>query len=580
MKNKVIWLAMAFVVSLIVPTEIRAIESENLSAILKHADSIRTSDPKLFSQELAKVRIEFDSLSINEKYYFLYLAGYEYALSGDVENSVKNYLHVFENSQQIELKYRVALSLVNVYAFTRDWAEGYKYLNFIDEFKDQILHTSIRHQGLIAASIFYNEIRDFAVTIDYMKSVISESQSERNTCSAQGILLKAQLSSGIEFESDNAFQNVIERCHAIGEVAMANVIRSYLGLYYLDNNNGKLAVDSILPNLKAIEDSSYGLLKIDIYSILSRGYWTQGEKELAVEYALKAIDESENSSVIRPIVAVYEVLYKIAIENKDYLSAVKYLEQFALAQKEQFSSENARQLAFESAKRQAIEKDNQITLLNKQNTILQLENALSEETATYNRWLIVLLTLIVGMLVMWVIYVKRSQQKLKYLAEYDSLTGISNRAYFTQSAETVLNYYSKTSRTACLVLFDLDHFKKVNDTYGHPAGDKVLEIVAVTCKASVRKVDIFGRVGGEEFAILLPGCEIDQAIKIAEDCRKRIAEIDPNELGIESPITASFGIAESSSTGYLLKDLIANADEAMYLAKRRGRNRVVSYSPD
>ena len=129
--------------------------------------------------------------------------------------------------------------------------------------------------------------------------------------------------------------------------------------------------------------------------------------------------------------------------------------------------------------------------------------------------------------------------------------------------------------TSCIVL-DVDHFKSVNDTHGHAAGDAVLKSVAATCKAALRTGDLFGRLGGEEFAILLPHVEREGAVAVAEKVRSLIASHTVGERQLT--VTASFGISALSIVGKDIETLLAQADAAMYKAKNTGRNRCVAWS--
>jgi diguanylate cyclase (GGDEF)-like protein len=124
---------------------------------------------------------------------------------------------------------------------------------------------------------------------------------------------------------------------------------------------------------------------------------------------------------------------------------------------------------------------------------------------------------------------------------------------------------------------DIDHFKIINDTYGHKVGDKVLEVLGVILKANVRDKDIVARYGGEEFMILLPNTSKLDAQKVAERIRKEIEETPLTEIGGPERFTASFGIAGFPEDGQDINDLFLKVDQALYEAKKLGRNRVIVY---
>jgi diguanylate cyclase (GGDEF)-like protein len=166
----------------------------------------------------------------------------------------------------------------------------------------------------------------------------------------------------------------------------------------------------------------------------------------------------------------------------------------------------------------------------------------------------------------------------RQLAEFDSLTGISNRRHFTKESESALKYNKSVSQVVSFILFDLDKFKFINDNYGHPAGDRILQSIREPVLQFTRKVDFIGRVGGEEFAILLPGCELEKAVEIANKIKTGISELDIKENEKTITITASFGITVSRISGYNFDTLMKHSDEALYDAKHAGRNRCMIYS--
>ena len=137
-----------------------------------------------------------------------------------------------------------------------------------------------------------------------------------------------------------------------------------------------------------------------------------------------------------------------------------------------------------------------------------------------------------------------------------------------------MQYCKKSARQACLVLIDLDHFKVVNDTHGHAVGDRVLKRAVAACQEHLRSTDIFGRLGGEEFGIVLPECTLDQALARAEQIRVAIATAASGDEAPGVPISASFGVASTTRSGYELRQLLIDADRALYRAKHEGRNRV------
>lgn len=166
---------------------------------------------------------------------------------------------------------------------------------------------------------------------------------------------------------------------------------------------------------------------------------------------------------------------------------------------------------------------------------------------------------------------ERTEARLHAMANSDPLTGIGNRRAFMERAATLLDQCRGAQRPAALLLCDLDHFKRLNDTHGHAAGDAALVAFAGVLAGGLREQDVCGRIGGEEFACLLPGVDPAQALEVAERIRHRCAELS---FGVPVRLSVSIGIAASAQAGHDLAGLLAQADEALYRAKDAGRDRV------
>ena len=173
---------------------------------------------------------------------------------------------------------------------------------------------------------------------------------------------------------------------------------------------------------------------------------------------------------------------------------------------------------------------------------------------------------------------REGREKLEQLAVTDPLTGISNRRHLMETLKNETSRASRSETTFAILLVDVDHFKKFNDTHGHLAGDEALKAVADVLKEAMRQVDFVARYGGEEFLVLLPDTGIDGAVRAAERIRERLAKriLAVREQSVT--VTLSTGVAEFPTDGNSPESLIASADTALYQAKRRGRDRVVRAS--
>ncbi len=170
-------------------------------------------------------------------------------------------------------------------------------------------------------------------------------------------------------------------------------------------------------------------------------------------------------------------------------------------------------------------------------------------------------------------------EELEELATTDALTGLYNRRQFMTLAEAEWVRYQRYGRPLSLLMLDIDFFKKINDTYGHDAGDKVIAAVAGVCRANKRGPDILARIGGEEFVLLLPETDCAGAHVHAERLREAICERPLAIVGGSIPVTASVGVSEVRRDMNGIPELIREADTALYQAKHTGRNRVCVFDP-
>ncbi|WP_102960183.1 GGDEF domain-containing protein [Mangrovicella endophytica] len=170
------------------------------------------------------------------------------------------------------------------------------------------------------------------------------------------------------------------------------------------------------------------------------------------------------------------------------------------------------------------------------------------------------------------------EERLRQASQTDYLTGLDNRRAFTHKAEDVLHAQAPGALPAVLLVFDLDHFKTINDLHGHQTGDDVLQLFGLILRTKARAHDVVARLGGEEFAMLMPETPLAKAKEIAARVATSLRARSPALAGLSEPVTVSIGIARADRTGTLI-GLLADADTALYQAKRLGRDRIECVAP-
>ena len=170
---------------------------------------------------------------------------------------------------------------------------------------------------------------------------------------------------------------------------------------------------------------------------------------------------------------------------------------------------------------------------------------------------------------------KALEEQLRMVAERDALTGLNTRGHFMKRAQGLLQRSQHEKVPFSLFMIDVDHFKSINDTWGHSHGDWVLSKIAEVCAQALRPTDVIGRFGGEEFVVALPNTSAEDAQIVAERLKKRVAELPLKEEMSERRLSVTIGVAVAHTETADLESLIKRADQTLYVGKRDGRNRIV-----
>ncbi|MBU2893359.1 GGDEF domain-containing protein [Colwellia sp. D2M02] len=210
-----------------------------------------------------------------------------------------------------------------------------------------------------------------------------------------------------------------------------------------------------------------------------------------------------------------------------------------------------------------------------QQQVQRVDEAQKEKKMQQTRFILVMaIALAFGLLFFWQLKVRN---KLIVLTKTDALTGIFNRSALFEHGHTMAKRFSEQPYDLSILLLDIDHFKKINDVYGHHCGDQVLKTIASLVNETMRTRDIFARLGGEEFVALLPLADSSKAKAIAQRINEKVAQYDFGAIGLKEQVTLSIGISTMDYHNASFEDALHSADLAMYQAKAQGRNCVLSY---
>jgi diguanylate cyclase (GGDEF)-like protein len=555
----------------------RAAPRPDPTALLEQADAIKLKDPAQFAAILRQVGGDEGDLSARDRQYYLFLQAWKGAYDGRDASAVAQLTELAASSPSVEFRFRAYAVLELLSTAQRRYQTAYEYLDKALSLLPGVADGAARAEGLLAASELYSQVGQYVLALHAAQTVIDDNWAGQGVCTGAERKLYALYNSGQFAQFDAQAAATIATCVRLGQPAYANELRESLAGRYLAEGRTGQALTVLTANYPQVKQMGYSRQIVAFDALLALGYQKRGDFSAAGRFALDAATHAIPGEYPQPLIAAYEILYELAKQRGDDRAALAYHEKYTLAKVGYLNDVSARQLAYERAKQENMARKLEIKSLSRDNRVLELEHKLASKQMEATRLYGVILTLILLFIGLWAVLTKRSQLHFKSLSRIDGLTGISNRLHFIERAEAALAYARKSRQEVSLVLFDLDHFKSINDRFGHATGDFVLKRAAALCTEYLRRSDLFGRFGGEEFSVLLPGCGLEEAGKQAEQLRQTIKAVRTEHRGATVTASASFGIASSAVSDYDLARLLAHADAALYRAKRAGRDCVVAY---
>ncbi len=543
--------------------------------LLQRAFNIKTSNHDEFLRILAKLRLVADSLPLDEQWSLRYLEAWQAVFEGNVSRAITSLRAISEQAPSPALRLRAMATMVNIFGFAHRYEEAFIQLNRLTELLPQVSDQGARYAAMGEAAQFLIGSHHFKQAIEYADQMLQNIPPGKSACHAVRYRLQALLHGGSAQLTPAEFQQGIDLCTKDNDSVYVNAIRADMAALLLQKGRATEAIHELEEHYAEVAAYKYAAQMQYSDMLLAKGYFSLGDLSKARQYALAVVDGNVENAYSEALSQAYELLYQIDNRLGHTREALAYHEKYMEADKGYLSDVTAGALAYETIKQQVQSQKNQVDVLNRQNQILQLQRKLDHKAMETSRLYIALLLSVMAYIAFWLLRTKRSQLRFKRLATRDSLTNISSRQHFVDETESSLRQAAKSTRSACLILMDLDHFKQVNDTHGHVIGDLVLKRAVAACQHHLGRHDIFGRFGGEEFAILMPNCGATQARERAERLRQAIAATPLWGETRSVVITASFGVASTDRSGYELRQLMIDADNALYQAKREGRNRVV-----
>jgi diguanylate cyclase (GGDEF)-like protein len=548
------------------------------AAFLDQTESLRTKDHPRFVQMLEQIHREAPRLTPGEQWHLRYLDAWETMFEGGYTTSETQFHDVIDHSGDMTLAAKASALLLSNLAANRRYEEAFVQANRLTAELPQIKDPLARFMLLLNLSQMLNFAGQTDLAIKYATMMEGAIPHGETLCQPLSLEVTALYNGKRLTSSSPELQRAIDTCVADRQPVYANIMWLVRGSLYLDEDQPGKAMallDRIGPSIR-INHYFPQLLSAQVQR--AQAYAKLGNDGDAKKAALAAVAMSSPDEINEWRKDAYEVLYKMEERRGNAAAAFSYYEHYVAQDKGYLNDISARTLAYEVAQQRMLVQELATEGLSKQNNILRLRQALDTKAVETSRLYIVLLLMVLVFIVLWLFRLKRSQLRFKKLSFHDGLTGIFNHQHFIGEADRALRLLEKKQGDACLISMDLDHFKQVNDNHGHAMGDAVLRHTVAICRQQLRPTDLFGRLGGEEFGILLLDCTCDHGIAIADRIRMAIEATPVVEDGCVIWFSASVGLACTDTSGYGLPRLFREADAALYRAKRSGRNRVITGS--
>ncbi len=551
--------------------------------MLMQADDAWPDDMPRFDRLLAQLHQQERQLTATQRWYLRLLDTHEPMANGD-DAKVESALHrIIDHSGDPALVVRAQAQLIKERFRTRDYLGAYALANTVMAELPGVKDARARMSSMISLITMLDQVTvgQYSLAQTYAREMQATITSAKGQCYGRGLETQSLLYAGKLRSSSPMFDAAIDTCLASGSLSMATALRLDQASAMIDEGHAAQAMTFLQRIAPSVRQTHYIPYLASLPVTRAQAYMKLGELSKAIQSALDSLAITGAHSPLWTVQAAYKVLYEAEKKVGNAAAALDYDEKYDVLEKASLDDAKARALAYQMVRQKLEAKKLKLATLGKRNRILQLRQTLARQEQKASRLLIALLLVAIGFISLAALWLWRSQLRFRRMARHDGLTGAYNREHFFSSATRVLRRLHREGSAACLIVLDLDHFKRVNDTHGHAVGDEVLRRTVLVVRRQLGDTALLGRLGGEEFGILLPACPHERGTSVADRIRRALAA---TPMVIDDQVTlrvsASFGMACSARSAHTLRQLLVEADAALYRAKDGGRNQVVTEACD
>ncbi len=468
--------------------------------------------------------------------------------------------------------YSIALP---IYRIRGDYVSAFTYLNKMQRLLPQIRNLQLQFIASSMAPSLYMDAGNLDKALRFVKDSLKlakRTNSRANICTAALDVANVYLVRKEPQQTETAYQNALAACRITGDHLFICMAHSGYGEFLLHQKRYQEVAGHLNMAVVLCGRTKYQFGVVSSQSGLAQLYFEQGEYARAEQKLTAVIPQLEALDVKDHLVDSYHLMALLREREGKVEQALAWYKKQWAEEKAIIDSRKAVSIAQLTVDFELKSKEQHILQLTHENQLLLLQ-----KKNAYQNTVIVILGLVVVMLVGLLLWFRTRQERRYFqrMSQVDGLTRLYNQAHCCTLAEKPFEEHRRSRKPFSVVVADIDWFKQVNDTFGHAAGDKVLQEIGRVLKTCMAEYGIVGRTGGEEFTCFFPGLTALETRDLLQSCGKHIQPVLDEGRRIE--VTLSYGIAQSSGEYAILGELVRDADSALYRAKRSGRNRIVVY---
>lgn len=542
---------------------------------LKRAESLRTIDPEKTKELLKELSDKKTTMSSEQLIRYQLVEIHNKAILGELADGLAQAERLLKNpdinsDQQLRLYYLLA----NIHQLEGDNRKLFKYLLDGLSIYDKTSSPYEKMGFMLLASSAFSMVGDYDDGFSYANQAIEQAKLSNHPysiCWAYDGLAKVNFLKENYDVAYDLYSKILATCQ--DDEVLNSASRSVLAYVRIKQGLYQQAVEQLNESREVITHSSYKYLRASFYVYSAMAKYELGQFDSALadsNRALEEITQYKSGDLRSEFYMVRTMLFITLGKEKEALDALKH---YSIALENKYENDKSIMISYMDVHDEVIRKTREVNELEQRNKLLELTEQAVRQHVVILLLGIVSLALACILLILVINRFRRDRLHYRKLSELDPLTGIYNRRTLLHHAEGLFSRAKMVGSPLCVSYIDLDNFKEINDLFGHTCGDEVLRQVTHSLSAVIRERDIIGRAGGEEFIIVLPGANLQEAKAVLDRCRQVITPVMTSSACIM--VTASFGLAALTEHDDNIDVLLKRADVALYQAKTSGRDQVV-----